>query len=164
MKQVFPGGFAEQVMTKMQPGQIFPQLIPFEGRFLIVKLQRKQETDEARTLETPGVRQEITEYLLNARKQLLAASFQAMSMNEAKIENCLAKKVVDNPNELSGARPATAAGNTNTVAPAAKANTNAAPVVNAPAANATGNTTNSAANTARPAASANSGAKANANK
>ena len=41
------------------------------------------------------------------------------AMNEARIENYLAKKVVDNPNELSGARPApvgTAANSTNTSA------------------------------------------------
>lgn len=106
MKQAFPQGFAEFVMTKMQNGQIFGQLIPFEGRYLILKLQRKQETDEARTLETPGVRQEITDFLINSRKQLLAASYQAIAMNEAKVENFLAKKVVANPNELSGARPA----------------------------------------------------------
>jgi parvulin-like peptidyl-prolyl isomerase len=109
MKQAFPQGFAETVMTKMQNGQVINQLLPFEGRFIIVKLQRKQETDEARTLETPGVRQEITDFLINSRKQLLAASYQALAMNEAKVENFLAKKVVANPNELSGARPAVAA-------------------------------------------------------
>ena len=48
----------------------------------------------------------MTDSLVNSRKQLLAASYQAIAMNEAKIENFLAKKVVDNPNELSGARPA----------------------------------------------------------
>jgi peptidyl-prolyl cis-trans isomerase SurA len=130
MKQAFGPGFSEHVMTKMQNGQIFPQLIPFEGRYLILKLQRKQETDEARTLETPGVKQEIIDFLLNARKQLLAASFQALAMNEAKVENFLAKKVVANPNELSGARPAV------------PANTNAAPA--APPSNT--NTSNTAAN------------------
>jgi parvulin-like peptidyl-prolyl isomerase len=157
MKQVFPQGFAEQVMTKMQAGQIFPQLIPFEGRFLIVKLQRKQETDEARTLETPGVRQEITEYLLNARKQLLAASYQAIAMNEAKIDNFLAKKVVENPNELSGARPAAPAGNTNTAAPAANANVAPANAGNAASGNAAAN---SASNAARPAANSNTNSNA----
>jgi len=156
MRQVFPAGFAEQIMTKMQPGQIFPQLIPFEGRFLIVKLQRKQEADEARTLETPGVRQEITEYLLNARKQLLAASYQAIAMNEAKIENYLAKKVVENPNELSGARPAAAANSNAAPAPAANANT--APSANN---NALANS-NSASNAARPVAPT-SNANANTN-
>lgn len=108
MKQVFPQGFADFVMNKMQTGQIVPQVIPFEGRYLIIKLQRKQERDEDRTLESPGVRQEITDYLINARKQLLQASYQAIAMNEARIENNLARRVVENPNELSGARPASA--------------------------------------------------------
>ena len=158
MKQVFPQGFAEHVMTKMQPGQIFPQLIPFEGRYLILKLQRKQERDEDRTLESPGVRQEITDFLINSRKQLLAASYQALAMNEAKIENFLAKKVVDNPNELSGARPA----------PPANANANSGANV-APAANTTpstpANASNSAGNAAtnaRPSANASAPAR-NAN-
>jgi len=117
MKQAFPPGVSDYIMTKMQNGQVFPQLVPFESRYLIIKLTRKQETDEDRTLETPGVRQEITDFLSNSRKQLLAASYQAIAMNEAKIENFLAKKVVTNPNELSGARPAvsptTAASNSN---------------------------------------------------
>ncbi len=133
MKQAFPPGFAEAVMTKMQNGQIFPQLIPFESRYLILKVQRKQETDEARTLETPGVRQEIIDFLTNSRKQLLAASYQATAMNEAKIENYLAQKVVNNPNDLSGARPAVpaAAANSNAVS----SNTTNAKAANAPAAN-----------------------------
>src|SRR5690606_3964726 len=80
--------------------------------------------------------QEITEYLTNARKQLLAASYQAMSMNEARIENNLAKRVIDNPNELSGARPA------GSDAPPANANTNVAP-----AANTNANAGNAASNT-----------------
>jgi hypothetical protein len=57
----------------------------------------------------PEVRKQATDLLINARKQLLAASYQTMAMNEAKIENFLAKKVIENPNELSGARPAGAA-------------------------------------------------------
>lgn len=134
MKQTFPQGFAEAVM-QLNSGDIVRQLIPFEGRYLILKVQRKQETDEDRTLDSPGVRQEISEYLTNARKQLLAASYQAMAMNEARIENNLAKRVVENPNELSGARPAqpdTPAANTN----AAPSNANAAAPANAAPANA----------------------------
>lgn len=156
MKQVFPQGFSEAVM-QLNSGDIVRQLIPFEGRYLILKVQRKQDKDEDRTLETPGVRQEITEYLTNARKQLLAASYQAMALNEARIENNLAKRVVDNPNELSGARPAgsdTPAVNTNANTGnvnAAAANSNAAANVNAAAAN----TAN------RPTANANTAANAN---
>lgn len=143
MKQAFGDQFADAVMNKMQNGQIIPSIIPFEGRYLIVKLQRKQETDEDRTLETPGVREEITKYLVDARKQLLSQSYAAAAMNNAKIENLLAQKVVNNPNELSGARPANAvqqtpAANTATNSTVNTANTNSAANANAetkPAAN-----------------------------
>ena len=120
MKQTLGAGVADFVMNKMQNGQVVPQAIPLEGKILILKLQRKQETDEDRTLDTPGVRQEITDYLINSRKQLLGASYQAIAMYEAKIENFLAQKVISNPNELSGARPAGA----DTPAPANTATAN----------------------------------------
>ena len=149
MTQAFGQAFTDAIMTKMQNGQIFPQLVPFENRYLIIKLQRKQEKDEDQTLESPGVRQQIIEYLSNARKQLLAASYQAIAINEAKIENYLAKRVSTNPNDLSGARPAAPANtavNTNSANVSNTANTeNAAPATN----------TNAAANTSKPAATAN---------
>jgi len=107
MKQTLGAGVADYVMNKMQNGQVIPQAIPLEGKILIIKLQSKLEKDEDLTLESPKVRQQITDYLINQRKELLKQSFAAMAMNEAKIENSLAQKIVNNPNELSGARPAT---------------------------------------------------------
>lgn len=160
MKQAFGAGFADFVMTKMQNGQIIPQTIPFENRLLIVKLQRKQEQDEDRTLETPGVRQQITELLINSRKQILSKAYMALAMDTAKIDNMLAKRVVENPNNLSGARPAgsetpAANTNTNTNAGNVKANTNASPAKPAPA--------NANANP-RPATSPAANTRANANR
>jgi parvulin-like peptidyl-prolyl isomerase len=163
LKQTFGGGVADYVMTKMQNGQIIPQAIPLEGRILIIKLQRKQEQNEDRTLETPGVRQQITDLLINSRKQLLSSAYMAMAMDTAKIENLLAKQVVENPNNLSGARPAptgttspTPAANTNTNT---NANTNANPNASpAKPANANAN-----ANT-KPAAPPAPNTKANANR
>lgn len=152
MKQAFPQGFSEAVMG-MNNGDIFRQLIPFEGRYLILKLQRKQLTDEDRTLDTPGVRQEIIDFLLNSRKQLLAASYQAIAMNEAKVENFLAKKVITNPNELSGARPAVPA---NANSNPAGSNTANPPVTNSSNSNTpASNAPKPAANTKKPAANAN---------
>jgi parvulin-like peptidyl-prolyl isomerase len=95
--------------------------VPIAGKIYIFKLQERVDKEENLTLENPQVRPQINELLVNNRKQLLAASYQAIAMNEAKIENYLAKKVVENPNELSGARPAAAA-NANTAAPATNAN------------------------------------------
>ncbi|MFZ1702370.1 MAG: SurA N-terminal domain-containing protein [Pyrinomonadaceae bacterium] len=132
--------------------------IPLNGKAYIFKLQERIEKEETLTLESPDVRPQINQLLVDNRKQLLAASYQAMAMNEAKIENYLAKKVVDNPNELSGARPAGATTPANTAAPA---NANAA------ASNANASNSAPAANAnAKPAANANADAKpaANANK
>ncbi len=116
MKQTLGADVADYIMKNMQNGQLVPRAIPLDGKILIIKLQRKVEKDEDLTLESPNVRQQITDYLTNQRKELLKQSFAAMAMNDAKIENFLAKKVVENPNELSGARPAVVGtpSNTNT--------------------------------------------------
>jgi parvulin-like peptidyl-prolyl isomerase len=122
--------------------------VPIAGKIYIFKLQERVDKEENLTLESPQVRPQINEMLVNNRKQLLAASYQAIAMNEAKIENYLAKKVVENPNELSGARPAAAA-NANTAAPAANANSAPANV------NAGVNGNETTTNAAKPVANAN---------
>lgn len=165
MKQNFP---AQLVQTLMSPettiGKVFTA--PMNGKFYILKLQDRSNQDEAVTLESPGIRQQVTDSLVNSRKQLLAASYQAIAMNEAKIDNLLAKKVVENPNELSGARPAGPAtpAPANTIAPIASpaANVNAAKPAETNSAKPAANTTPTkpaataapkpaAANTAKPA-------------
>lgn len=144
LKQAFPEQTVAALMSpQLQIGGIITSRS--QGKLFILKLQERSDKDEAVTLESPGVRQQVIEQLGNSRKQLLAASFQAIAMNEAKIENNLARKVVENPNELSGARPAgavtpapananTASANAN-AAPAntTAANANAKPAANAPA-------------------------------
>jgi parvulin-like peptidyl-prolyl isomerase len=153
LKQSFPPQVAAALMNpEFQIGKIITA--QSQGKYFILKLQERIERDEAMTLESPGVRQQVADELVKSRKQLLASSYQAIAMNEAKIENFLAKKVVDNPNELSGARPAGA----NTPAPEANANTAPANANTAPAnANAAPANTKPAANTpakpeAKPAA------------
>jgi parvulin-like peptidyl-prolyl isomerase len=169
LKQAFPAQITADLMNPAS--QIGKMVITqSQGKFFILKLQDRSDKDEALTLESPGVREQVQKALVDNRKQLLAASYQAIAMNEAKIENFLAKKVVDNPNELSGARPAGAANaatpatNANAAAPS---NTNANSSTNAntakPAANAA-NTAKPAANTAKPAAPAKPAANAPANK
>ena len=149
LKQNFPqlaGGFMSPQFTV---GQI-TNVVNIGGKGYIFKLQERIEKDENLTLESPEVRPQINQLLVDNRKQLLAASYQTIAMNEAKIENFLARKVVDNPNELSGARPAgaitspspspaanTAVGNTNTAT-----NTNAAPASNTSATNAANSSAN----------------------
>jgi len=125
--------------------------VPIENKVYVFKLMERIEKDENLTLESPKVREQVTKALVDNRKQLLSQSYAAQAMNEAKIENFLAKKVVDNPNELSGARPAPT-GNTN-------ANTNTAANTNANV-NANANTN---ANV-KPTNTVNTANKANANR
>ncbi|MGB7068005.1 MAG: SurA N-terminal domain-containing protein [Pyrinomonadaceae bacterium] len=144
MKQTFPPQVAATLMNpNFKVGQIIPT--PMQGKFYILKLQERNDQDENLNLESPGVRQRVTDELINARKQLLAAAYQAIAMDDAKIENYLAKKVIEHPNELSGARPAgiatpaatnvnaNAAANSNVVSNSAAASnlpTNTAPLAN----------------------------------
>lgn len=157
LKQGFSPQVAAALMDpKFAVGQILPT--PVQGKFFILKLQERSDKDENLTLESPGMRQQVTDSLITARKQLLAASYQTMAMNEAKIENLLAKKVVDNPNDLSGARPAGA----NT--PPTNANANVAGNTNSTNAN-SNSATNSNANAASNAnVKTNANTTANANK
>lgn len=170
MKQTLGAQVADLIMNKLQNGDVVPAAIPLEGRILIVKLQRKQERDEDLTLESPNVRQRVTELLINARKNLLWQSYGAIAINEAKVENFLAQKIVANPNELSGARPAGAAtptpANTNAnAATPANANSNAANGNAAPASSPSTNTRPAASPAAanRPAATPAATRPANAN-
>ncbi len=154
MKQSFPPQVIQALMSpQTQVGQLLPT--PMQGKFYIFKLQERNEKDENLTLESPGMREKVTNSLVDARKQLLSQSYAAIAMNEAKIENFLAQKVVSNPNELSGARPAnmnTPAANTNTNSNvSSNANTNVA-VTNA------NTNTNTKANV-KPTAKANTNTK-----
>jgi hypothetical protein len=153
LRQNFPANVAATLMNpEFKTGQILPT--PMQGKFYILKLQERSDKDENLTLETPGVRQQVTDSLINARKQLLVQAYAAVAMNDAKIVNNLAQKVVDSPNELSGARPANVApANTNAATPAATtpapSNTNAANTTNTKPAN-TATVVNKPANTAKP--------------
>ncbi len=116
LKTKFPPQALNFMNPKFPIGQT--QAMQMNGKFYIFKLQERSDKDEAQSLETPGVRQQITDGLVNARKTLVSASYSAIAMNEAKVENYLAKRVYENPNELSGSRPAS------TETPNANAGTN----------------------------------------
>lgn len=129
LKQNFGANIGAAFMNpQFAIGQV-TNMVPVNGRGYIFKLQERIEKEENLTLDSPDVRPQINKLLVDNRKQLLAASYQAMAMNEAKIENFLAKKVVDNPNELSGTRPAGAV-NANTESGSAS-NSNTATSTNA---------------------------------
>jgi len=119
LRQNYPQLVAGFMNPQFEVGRI-TNMVPINGKGYIFKLQERVEKEETLTLDSPDVKPQINKLLVDNRKQLLAASYQAIAMNEARVENFLAKKVVENPNELSGARPAPVA--TAAASPSAESN------------------------------------------
>lgn len=141
----FPADLVASLFGPMQVGD-YTQPVRFSsGKWYIFKLAEKRLTAENLTLESPGVRQQITQALTNQRKQLLNAALLETAMNEAKIVNHLAANMLNNPSNL-GLRPAgEGASSQPTQAPASS------PA--APASSPAGSTTTSSPVTVKPSAS-----------
>jgi hypothetical protein len=93
----------------MEPGDVTEPLKDSAGRWHILKVTGKQIETKDRNLDDPSVRKEIQDQILGQRKQVLDAAIQARARDEAKIENFLARRMLDNPNSFGVLRPVSAA-------------------------------------------------------
>lgn len=100
----FPPDLVSSFLGTMQVGD-YTQPTFFGGKWYIFKLADKRVQAENLTLESPGVRQQITQGLTNQRKQILNAALLEVAINEARIVNNLAANMLNNPGNL-GLRPA----------------------------------------------------------
>jgi hypothetical protein len=75
------------------------------GKWYIFKLEEKRLQTENLTLESPNVRQQITQALTKQRADILNAALLETAMNESKIVNNMAATMLNNPSNL-GLRPA----------------------------------------------------------
>jgi parvulin-like peptidyl-prolyl isomerase len=107
-----------------------------DGRYYIFKLTDRRLQPENRTLESPGVRDEIKQALLDARRSILTDALGVVAMNEAKVENHLAQSMLRDPSMLGGMQPVTPAGGGTTQATPTPATTTASPAATTPAATA----------------------------
>jgi len=111
----FPPELVASLFGPMQAGDYTqPTRFP-SGKWYIFKLAEKRLANENLTLESAGVRQQITQGLTNQRKAILNAALLETAMNEAKVVNHLATNMLSNPGNL-GLRPA-AQGSAPTQAP-----------------------------------------------
>lgn len=101
----FPPELISSLFGAMQPGDYTQPTRFSSGKWYIFKLADKRLTTENLTLESPGVRQQITQGLTNQRKQIINAALMEVAMNEARIVNNLAANMLQNPSNL-GLRPA----------------------------------------------------------
>lgn len=100
----FPKELVDSFMGSMTVGSVTePKML--NNKWYIFKLQEKRLQTENLTLESQGVRQQITLELTNQRKQILNAGLLEVARTESKIVNNLAVEILNNPSNL-GLRPA----------------------------------------------------------
>jgi len=133
----FPADLIARFFGPMQVGDTTEPVHFNNGKWYVFKLEEKRLSTENLTLESPGVRQQITQALIKQRGDILNAALLETATNEAKIVNNLAGTMLNNPSNL-GLRPASPGAVTspstsstavpqNTVAPSAVAPTTASP-------------------------------------
>jgi peptidyl-prolyl cis-trans isomerase SurA len=105
-QNAFPAELISRFFT-MQPGDITEPVRFSSGKWYVFKLGEKRLQNENLTLESPNVRPQITQALVNQRKEILNAALLETAMNDSKIVNNLANLMVNNPANL-GLRPASA--------------------------------------------------------
>jgi len=121
----FPADLVSQLFGPMQVGS-FTNPVKFAspqfpgGRWYIFKIQEKRLQTENLTLESQGVRQQITVALTKQRKDILSAALVEVATREAKIVNNLAANMLNNPGNL-GLRPASSEAAKSASSPAAAA-------------------------------------------
>jgi parvulin-like peptidyl-prolyl isomerase len=106
-------------LLSMREGDILDPVKDTAGRWHIFKLTGKQTETRDRTLEDSTVRKEISEAILSQRKQIVTAALQARARDEARIDNLLAGRLLDNPNSFGVLRPVPAASPATQASPAA---------------------------------------------
>jgi peptidyl-prolyl cis-trans isomerase SurA len=122
-KAGFPQDLIGQFFGQMKAGDYTAPVHTNDGRWAIFKLAEKRLQNENLTLDSPGVRQQITQALTNQRKEILNAALLIDATSEAKVVNNLARNMLNSPSNLGSMRPAPPA---NAASPAASASTTAA--------------------------------------
>ena len=101
-------GFPSDLITKffaMQAGDRTEPVRFQSGKWYVFKLEEKRLQTENLTLESPNVRQQITQALIKQRSDILNAALLEVAINESKIVNNMANTMLNNPGNL-GLRPA----------------------------------------------------------
>jgi len=117
----FPAELISRFFNSMQVGDIAEPIQTPDGRWSIFKLTGRQLQNENLTLDSPGVRDQIKEALINQRRTLLNDVLMRQATAEAKVENYMAQDMLKNSNNLSSMRPAEAPAQNASPSPAAPA-------------------------------------------
>ncbi len=103
-----PTELGNQMMSKNE-GDLLGPVKDARGRWHIFKLTQKRTDSRQLTLDDPDVRKQISDYILNQRRSLLNEALLTRARDEAKIENFLASRTLENPNSFGVLRPVASA-------------------------------------------------------
>lgn len=101
-------GFPEDLIKRffsMNSGD-FTEPVKLQTGYVIFKLVSKQEQAENLTLQSPGVKEKIATAITNQQKQVLVTAMQIAAMSDARVDNLLAKSLLEKPENLNVLRPA----------------------------------------------------------
>jgi hypothetical protein len=90
------------VVLKMSPGSV--RVVSVGGAHTIVLLVAKEVAGQ-RDLSTPGVRENITNALRGRREQLLRAAYLSAVRSDARVENYLARRLVETQGKMPNLAP-----------------------------------------------------------
>jgi parvulin-like peptidyl-prolyl isomerase len=127
----FPSELTGRLLNSIPVGNSTEPIKTGDGRIMILKVTSRQPKPENLTLDSPGVREQIKDAILNQRRALVNAALLETAMNEAKVVNNLADSMINDPNTINNLRyaaPANAA-----ATPAASTSPAASPSANAAA-------------------------------
>lgn len=103
-----PSSIGAELMSKNE-GDLLGPIKDARGRWHIFKLTQKRTDSRQLTLQDPDVRKQISDYILSQRRSLLNEALLTRARDEAKIENLLASRTLDNPNSFGVLRPVSSA-------------------------------------------------------
>ncbi|MBL8149741.1 MAG: SurA N-terminal domain-containing protein [Blastocatellia bacterium] len=107
----FPGQLVQQFF-EMKEGDITPPVGGSGGRYYIFKLTSKRTQEEKLTLDSPQVKAQISQLLVGQKKSILSSALRLSALDEIRIENYLAQRILQNPDNFGSLRPTSLSGGT----------------------------------------------------
>ena len=104
----FPAALISRLFGPMQVGDITPPERSSNGQWYVFKLTGRQLESQNLNLDSPGVRDQIKQALINQRQTLLNAALVTTAMSESKVVNNLAMSMLNDPASLNSLRPVAA--------------------------------------------------------
>lgn len=92
-------------LFSMREGQYTKPIQGSPGRWHIFKVTSKKTEPESLQLDNPAVRKQISDNLISQRQQILYSALISEALDEAKIENLIARRIIKNPANFGALRP-----------------------------------------------------------